>query len=99
STLRLAFRDVSFGIAPGEVVALVGGSGAGKSTIVQLLPRLYDPHAGKITIDGTDIRDFTLDSLRARMSMVLQEAILFTGTVAENIAYGRQDASREEIIA
>ncbi|MBK9714890.1 MAG: ATP-binding cassette domain-containing protein [Kouleothrix sp.] len=96
---RLALRDVSFTIAPGEVVALVGGSGAGKSTIVQLLPRLYDPHAGAITIDGQDIRSFSLDSLRSRMSMVLQEAILFTGTVAENIAYGRQDATREEIIA
>ena len=84
---------------PGEVVALVGGSGAGKSTIVQLLPRLYDPHAGSITIDGADIRSFTLDSLRSRMSMVLQEAILFVGTVADNIAYGRQNASREEVIA
>ena len=71
---------ISFTIEPGEVVALVGGSGAGKSTIVQLLPRLYDPHAGTITIDGKDIRSFTLDSLRAQMSMVLQEAILFTGT-------------------
>src|SRR4029079_3682976 len=68
---RLALRDVSFSIAPGEVVALVGGSGAGKSTIAQLLPRLYDPHAGKIAIDGHDIREFTLDSLRSRMSMVL----------------------------
>jgi len=97
--IRLALRDLSFSIAPGEIVALVGGSGAGKSTIVQLLPRLYDPHAGKITIDGHDIREFTLDSLRARMSMVLQEAILFTGTVADNIAYGVENPSREEIIA
>jgi ABC-type multidrug transport system fused ATPase/permease subunit len=97
--IRLALRDVSLNIAPGEVVALVGGSGAGKSTIAQLLPRLYDPHAGKITIDGHDIREFTLDSLRARMSMVLQEAILFTGTVADNIAYGVENATRAEIIA
>ena len=96
---RLALRAVNFDMKPGEVVALVGGSGAGKSTIVQLLPRLYDPHAGSITIDGADIRSFTLDSLRSRMSMVLQEAILFVGTVADNIAYGRQNASREEIIA
>ena len=81
------------------MVALVGGSGAGKSTVVQLLPRLYDPHAGKIMIDGHDIREWTLDSLRAQMSMVLQEAILFTGTVAENIAYGMEKATREEIIA
>ncbi len=97
--LRLALRDVSFSIEPGEVVALVGSSGAGKSTIAQLLPRLYDPQAGQIAIDGHDIREFTLDSLRARMSMVLQEAILFTGTIAENIAYGRENATREEIIA
>ncbi|MEN9936497.1 MAG: hypothetical protein RLZZ387_3076 [Chloroflexota bacterium] len=97
--LRLALRDVSFSVSPGEVVALVGGSGAGKSTIAQLLPRLYDPHAGQVLIDGQDIRGFTLDSLRSRMSMVLQETILFTGTVAENISYGRQDATREEIIA
>ena len=96
---RLALRDVSFTVAPGEVVALVGGSGAGKSTIVQLLPRLYDPHAGAITFDGQDIRSFSLDSLRGQMSMVLQEAILFTGTVAENIAYGRQNATREEVVA
>ncbi len=97
--LRLALRDVSFTIAPGEVVALVGGSGAGKSTVVQLLPRLYDPSDGKVMIDGHDIRAFTLNSLRSRMSMVLQEAILFVGTVAENIAYGRPNATREEIIA
>ena len=96
---RLALRDVNFTVEPGEVVALVGGSGAGKSTIVQLLPRLYDPHAGAITFDGQDIRSFSLDSLRSQMSMVLQEAILFTGTVAENIAYGRPNATREEIIA
>ena len=97
--IRLALRDVNLSIAPGEVVALVGGSGAGKSTIVQLLPRLYDPHAGTIMIDGHDIREFTLDSLRARMSMVLQEAILFTGTIADNIAYGVADATRAQIIA
>ncbi|HWQ15797.1 MAG TPA: ABC transporter ATP-binding protein, partial [Roseiflexaceae bacterium] len=97
--LRLALRDVSFTVAPGEVVALVGGSGAGKSTIAQLLPRLYDPHTGQVLIDGRDIREFTLESLRARMSMVLQETILFSGTVAENIAYGLPHATREEIIA
>jgi len=99
SQLRLALRGVDLSVAPGEVVALVGGSGAGKSTVAQLLPRLYDPHAGKIVIDGHDIREWTLDSLRAQMSMVLQEAILFTGTVAENIAYGVEKATREEIIA
>ncbi len=99
SQLRLALRGINLSVAPGEVVALVGGSGAGKSTVVQLLPRLYDPHAGKILIDSHDIREWTLASLRAQMSMVLQEAILFTGTVAENIAYGVEKATREEIIA
>jgi ABC-type multidrug transport system ATPase subunit len=97
--MRLALRNANLTITPGEVVALVGGSGAGKSTFVQLLPRLYDPHMGQITIDGHDIREWTLDSLRSSMSMVLQEAILFVGTVAENIAYGRTNATREEIIA
>ncbi len=99
SQLRLALRGINLSVAPGEVVALVGGSGAGKSTVAQLLPRLYDPHAGKILIDSHDIREWTLASLRAQMSMVLQEAILFTGTVAENIAYGVEKATREEIIA
>ncbi|MFL5807863.1 MAG: ABC transporter ATP-binding protein, partial [Roseiflexaceae bacterium] len=97
--IRLALRDVNLTIAPGQVVALVGGSGAGKSTFVQLLPRLYDPHLGQVLIDGHDIRSFTLESLRSRMSMVLQETVLFSGTVAENIAYGRENASREEVIA
>src|SRR6266511_2800716 len=95
---QLALRDVNLSITPGEVLALVGGSGAGKSTIVQLLPRLYDPHAGQVTIDGHDIREFTLESLRAQMSMVLQESILFTGSIVENIAYGRPDATGIEII-
>jgi ABC-type multidrug transport system fused ATPase/permease subunit len=96
---RPALDDVSFRIGPGEVVALVGPSGAGKTTIAQLLPRLYDPQKGKILLDGRDIRGLRLDSLRAQISVVLQETVLFTGTVAENIAYGRKDATRKEIIA
>jgi len=79
-------------------VALVGRTGAGKSTVAQLLPRLYDPNEGQILIDGRDIRDYTLESLRAQMSMVLQESILFTGSIVENIGYGRPDASGAEII-
>ena len=77
---------------------MVGHTGAGKSTIAQLIPRLYDPDEGQILIDGRDIRDFTLESLRAEMSMVLQESILFTGSIVENIGYGRPDASGAEII-
>jgi len=95
---RPTLNGLSFEIQPGQVVAVVGHTGAGKSTIAQLIPRLYDPNAGQILIDGRDIRDFTLESLRAEMSMVLQESILFTGSIVENIAYGRPDASGADII-
>lgn len=97
-TGRPTLNGLSFEIQPGQVVAVVGHTGAGKSTIAQLIPRLYDPDAGQILIDGRDIRDYTLESLRGEMSMVLQESILFTGSIVENIAYGRPDASGAEII-
>jgi len=95
---RPTLNGLSFDIQPGQVVAVVGHTGAGKSTIAQLIPRLYDPNAGQVLIDGHDIREFTLESLRAQMSMVLQESILFTGSIVENIAYGRPDATGIEII-
>ncbi len=95
---RPTLNGLSFDIQPGQVVAVVGHTGAGKSTIAQLIPRLYDPNAGQVLIDGYDIRKFTLESLRAQMSMVLQESILFTGSIVENIAYGRPDATGVEII-
>ncbi len=95
---RPTLNGLSFDIQPGQVVAVVGHTGAGKSTIAQLIPRLYDPDEGQILIDGRDIRDFTLESLRAEMSMVLQESILFTGSIVENIAYGRPEASGADII-
>jgi ATP-binding cassette subfamily B protein len=85
-------HDITFDAAPGEVVALIGPSGAGKSSIAQLVPRLYDPDSGTVTLDGMDVRDFTLASLRGQVSLVLQETLLLTGTVAENIAYGIDDA-------
>jgi ABC-type multidrug transport system fused ATPase/permease subunit len=96
--LRPTLNGLSFTIQPGQVVAVVGHTGAGKSTIAQLIPRLYDPNEGQILIDGYDIRDFTLESLRAQLSMVLQESILFTGSILENIAYGRPDATGMEIV-
>ena len=96
---RLALQSLSFRMAPGESVALVGHSGAGKSTIAQLLPRLYDPHAGAVLVDGHDIRGFTLESLRSQISMVLQETVLLRGTVAENIAYGREGATFDDVVA
>ena len=95
---RPTLNGLSFDVQPGQVVAVVGHTGAGKSTIAQLIPRLYDPNAGQVLIDGHDIREFTLESLRAQMSMVLQESILFTGSIVENIAYGRPDATGIEII-
>ncbi|MGH2825934.1 MAG: ABC transporter transmembrane domain-containing protein, partial [Actinomycetota bacterium] len=97
--LRQALKDMSFTVSQGEVVALVGHSGAGKSTIAQLVPRLYDPQEGRILLDGHDVRSFTIESLRDQISVVLQETVLFRGTVADNIAYGRDRATREEIVA
>jgi len=110
---RIEFRDVSFGydpkqpvltgvnlrIAPGERIAIVGATGAGKSTLISLIPRLFDPTAGTVLIDGEDIRAFSLDSLRDNTSVLLQDTLLFHGTVRDNIAFGRSSASQEEIVA
>ncbi len=92
-------RDVTVPVAPGEIVAVVGGSGAGKSTFVNLLPRFYDVSGGRITIDGHDVRDVTLRSLRGLMGFVTQEVVLFNDTVKNNIAYGRGDVDEEQVIA
>ncbi len=92
-------RDLDLHLGAGQVVALVGASGAGKTSLVRLLPRFYDPTSGHIEIDGIDTRGVTLASLRAQIGIVPQEPILFSGTLAENIAYGKPEASREEIIA
>jgi ABC-type multidrug transport system fused ATPase/permease subunit len=90
-------RAVSFEVRPGEIVALVGRSGAGKSTIAQLVPRLYDPDLGAVCIDGNDVRRYTLESLRSQVSLVLQDTVLLSGTVAENIGYGIDGPTLEQI--
>jgi subfamily B ATP-binding cassette protein MsbA len=90
-------RGISFTVSPGEVVAIVGGSGAGKSTLVNLLPRFYDVSGGRVLIDGKDVRDVSLESLRGMIGFVTQEVILFNDSVRNNIAYGRADLGQEEI--
>ena len=90
--------DVNFEIKAGQMVGVVGPTGGGKSTIVSLIPRFYDPSAGNVSVDGVDIRDYKIDGLRNQIAYVLQETVLFRGTVAENIAYGRGSATRDEIV-
>jgi len=95
---RAVLTDVCLTVEPGQRAALVGLTGSGKSTLIGLIPRMYDPVAGQVTIDGGDVRDYTLESLRPQVSFVLQDAVLFHTTVAQNIAYGRPGATREEIV-
>ena len=92
-------KDVDFVAEPGKKVAIVGTAGAGKTTLINLLMRFYDVDAGRITLDGVDTRTMSRHGLRREFGMVLQDTWLFGGTVAENIAYGRPDATREQIIA
>jgi len=92
-----ALTGVSFVAHPGEVTAVIGGTGSGKSTLVGLIPRFYDVNQGRVLVDGVDVRDMTQADLRARIGFVPQKAVLFTGTVAANIRYGRDDASDEEV--
>jgi subfamily B ATP-binding cassette protein MsbA len=94
-----ALTDVSLTLEPGKVVALVGPTGAGKSTLADMVPRFYDPQSGAVLVDGQDIRTITLESLRSQIGIVPQETVLFSGTLRDNIAYGRRDATDEEIVA
>lgn len=91
-------KDISFDAPAGEVVAIVGPTGAGKSTLVSLIPRFFDPKQGQVLLDGVDIRNIKLASLRRQISIVLQEPLLFSGTIGENIRYGRLEASRDDIL-
>jgi ABC-type multidrug transport system fused ATPase/permease subunit len=91
-------QDVCFSIKPGQLVGIVGPTGSGKSTVFSMIPRFYDPVRGTVKIDGRDVRDFKLESLRQQVGYVLQETVLFHGTIAENIAFGRPSATRQEIM-
>jgi ABC-type multidrug transport system fused ATPase/permease subunit len=91
-------RDVSFTVRPGQMIGVVGPTGGGKSTIMSLIPRFYDPSAGQVLVDGVDVRDYRLQALRDQIGYVLQETVLFRGTVRDNIAYGRVGATDQEIV-
>jgi subfamily B ATP-binding cassette protein MsbA len=92
-------KEISFTIQPGQLVGFVGATGGGKSTVASLIPRFYDATAGRVLVDGVDVRDYRLRSLRNQIGCVLQDTVLFAGTIAENIAYGRPGATREDIVA
>jgi ATP-binding cassette subfamily B protein len=84
---------------PGEEVAVLGATGSGKSSLIHLIPRFYDATSGRVTVDGVDVRDMSLDALRGEIGIALQETVLFSGTIRDNIRYGRPDASEEEVVA
>lgn len=92
-----AIKNISFSAKPGEVTAIIGGTGSGKSTLISLIPRFYDVDSGRVLVDGVDVRDMSQEELRSKIGFVPQKAVLFTGTIEENIRYGREDASDEEI--
>lgn len=92
-----ALSNISFRAAPGEVTAIIGGTGSGKSTLVSLIPRFYDIDSGSLLVDGVDVREIAQEHLRSKMGLVPQKTVLFSGTIAENIRYGKEDATEEEI--
>ncbi|HOB30834.1 MAG TPA: ABC transporter ATP-binding protein [Bacillota bacterium] len=96
--VNMVLKNINLDVAPGETVAILGGTGSGKSTLIMLIPRFYDPTEGRILIDGIDIRDVTLESLRRQIGIVTQETFLFSASIRDNIAYGKPEATDEEII-
>lgn len=98
-TEEWVLEDIDFTIAPGETVGIIGSTGSGKSSLVQLIPRLYDPDKGRILVDGTDVKEYSLKHLRDGVGMVLQKNVLFSGTIEENLRWGDEEASEEEIHA
>ena len=92
-----SLSDITFDVAPGETVGIIGGTGSGKSSLVNMIPRFYDASQGSVCIDGVDVKDYTLDELRHKVGVVPQKAVLFAGTIADNIRWGKQDATEAEI--
>ncbi|HEY6042256.1 MAG TPA: ATP-binding cassette domain-containing protein, partial [Anaerolineae bacterium] len=92
-------NHVSFEANPGQTIALLGATGSGKTTIINLIPRFYDASEGQVLVDGHDVRDVTIESLRSQIGIVLQETTLFTGTIRDNIAFGRPESTFEEVVA
>lgn len=90
-------KDISFQAKEGETVAFIGSTGSGKSTLINLIPRFYDITVGKIMIDGMDIQDYSMEALRNKIGFIPQKAMLFTGTIADNLRYGKSDASLDEL--
>ncbi len=92
-----SLSDITFDVAPGETVGIIGGTGSGKSSLVNMIPRFYDASQGNVYVDGIDVKDYTLDELRHKVGVVPQKAVLFAGTIADNIRWGKQDATESEI--
>jgi len=95
---KKVLNDINFRVEAGQTIALLGSTGSGKSTIISLVPRFYDPSEGRVLVDGTDVRKVTLHSLRSQIGIVMQDTTLFAGTIRENITFGNEQASEEEII-
>ncbi len=93
-----AVSDISFTVKRGQTIGIIGGTGSGKSTIVNMIPRFYDATSGKVLIDGIDVKEYTIKELRQKIGMVLQKAVLFKGSIRENLKWGKEDATEEELM-